>query len=64
MLTEPEPLETSIKRNSKENLNMKYYATKGNKKGKGNMKSFLIASSELKFAGKYVFWSMLEHEYV
>ena len=35
MLTESEPLETSIKRNGKENLNMKYYATKGNKKGKG-----------------------------
>lgn len=44
---------------------MKYYASKGNNKGKdGNMKSFLIAISELRFAGNYVFWSMLEQEYV
>ena len=45
MLTEQEPLETLIKRNSKENLNIEYYASKGNKKGKGNMKWILIASN-------------------
>jgi len=64
MLTEQEPPETLIKRNSKENLNIEYYASKGNKKGKGNMKWILIASSELRLAGNYVFWYMLEHEYV
>ena len=32
---------------------MKYYVSKGNKKGKGGMKSFLTAISEFRFAGNY-----------